>query len=62
VDCYTDAEEKQKTRITECIMHCISCKSSYIAFGENAIIKHNNSINQEENIQATETTTELNLK
>ena len=66
VDCYLDAEEKKKTRITECTMHCNVCKSSYIAFGDNAIIKHNNSIKHKKNQQAakakTTETTKIRLE
>jgi len=62
VDCYLDAEEKKKTRITECTMHCNVCKSSYIAFGENAIIKHNNSTKHKKNLQSTKTSTNIKLE
>jgi len=62
VDCYLDAEEKKKTRITECTMHCNVCKSSYIAFGEIAIIEHNNSMKHKKNLQATKTTTNIKLE
>ena len=62
VDCFLDAEEKKKTRITECTMNCNVCKSSYIAFGENAIIKHNNSIKHKKNLQATKISTSIKFE
>lgn len=62
VDCYMDAEEKKKTKIIECTLHCNVCKSSYIAFSENAIIKHNISIKHKKNLQAAKATETTKIK
>ena len=48
-----DVEEKKQNRIKNCNMNCDVCKSSYIAFGEMSIIKHNNSTKHKKNLQTT---------
>ena len=62
VDCFMDAEEKKKEKIIECTMHCNICKSSYIAFSENAIINHNKSIKHKKNLQAAKATEITKIK
>jgi len=54
VDCFTDVEQKKEERKKDCSIYCNTCKSSYIAFGENAIVKHNNSTKHKKNMNISQ--------
>jgi hypothetical protein len=54
VDCFLDVEQKKEERKKECSVYCNICKSSYIAFGENAMIKHNNSTKHKKNMNMSQ--------
>jgi hypothetical protein len=65
VDCFLDVEQKKEERKKECSIYCNTCKSSYIAFGENAIIKHNNSTKHKKNMNISKfekTKTQIKLE
>ena len=65
VDCFLDVEQKKEERKQECSIYCNTCKSSYIAFGENAIIKHKNSTKHKKNMnisQSEKTKTQIKLE
>jgi len=54
VDCFLDVEQKKEERKQECSVYCKTCKSSYIAFGDIAILKHKNSIKHKKNLNKKE--------
>jgi len=54
VDCFLDVEQKKEERKKECSIYCKICKSSYIAFGDTAIIKHNNSTKHKKNMNISQ--------
>jgi hypothetical protein len=65
VDCFLNVEQKKEERKKECSVYCNICKSSYIAFGENAIVKHNNSTKHQKNMnisQFEKTKTQIKLE
>ena len=49
VTCFDEVELKKEERKRECSTFCNVCQSSYIAYGENTIFKHKNSIKHKKN-------------
>ncbi len=49
MDCFQEAQQKKEDRKIEHTEHCHICESTYIAFGENAILKHINSTKHKKN-------------
>jgi hypothetical protein len=51
VDCFLDVEQKKEARKEECTVYCNTCKSSYIAYSDIAILKHKNSTKHKTNLK-----------